>query len=88
MRIEFATIGDGTSVEVRLLEDLGGTEVVSDRIYTADHQVRIHFGVNFGVPLSARGLFRLLEKGCRPPVIGGKFAAYHPYWAERRKKNA
>ena len=84
MRIEFATIGDGTSVEVRLLEDLGGTEVVSDRIYTADHQGVLHFGV----PLSARGLFRLLEKGCRPPVIGGKFAAYHPYWAERRKKNA
>jgi hypothetical protein len=96
MKIEFAIIGDGTNVQVLLLEDLGflGTEHVEtpiDRIYTADHQGGLHFGEDRGVPISARDLFEWVESCWAPPVIGGRYAYLHPYWAERaeaRKRRA
>jgi hypothetical protein len=86
MRIEFSTIGDGTNVEVSLIEDLGGTEYVNDRVYTADHRGGLHFGEESRVPISAVDLFEWVEDSWAPPVIGGKYTYAHPYWAERAEK--
>jgi hypothetical protein len=91
MKIEFKTCGDGTNIEVLLLEDVDGRESVVDRIYTADHQGGLHFGEDRGVPISARDLFEWVESCWAPPVIGGRYAYLHPYWAERaeaRKRRA
>lgn len=91
MKIEFATIGDGTNVEVLLLEDLCGTDSVVERIYTADHRGGVHYGEDRGVPVSARSLFQWVEDNWYPPIIGGPRACLHPYWAERaeaRKRRA
>jgi hypothetical protein len=86
MRIEFTTTtGDGTNVEVLLLEDLGGTEVVADRVWTSDHQGGIWYGEELGVPIRARQLFSWVEESWAKPVIGGKYAEFHPYWQQRRE---
>jgi hypothetical protein len=83
VKIEFGVIGDGTNVQVSLLEDLGGVEVVADRLYTADHQGGIHYGEDRKVPISARGLFAWVDGSWADPIIGGRYASAHPYWAER-----
>ena len=77
MRIEFQIIGDGTNVEVLLLDDLG----VRDRAYTADHKGGIHYGEERGVPINARQLFQWVEQSWCPPIIGGRYSALHPYLA-------
>ena len=91
MRIEFSTVGDGTNVQVLLIEDLGQlgaerVEVTTDRIYTADHQGGIWYGEELGQPVSARQLFEWVEDSWAPPVIGGRYGKYHPYWTEREEK--
>ena len=82
MVIDFATIGDGTNVECRLLDDIGAI----DRIYTADHQGGIHYGEDRGIPISARELFQWVEETWAAPIIGGKLGHLHPYWHERAEK--
>ena len=61
MKIEFRTCGDGTNIEVLLVENLGGAEIVVDRIYTADHAGGIHYGQDQGVTISARQLFEWVK---------------------------
>jgi hypothetical protein len=82
MIIEFSNVGDGTNVEVSLVDDLG----VKDRIFTADHKGGVHYGDDQKVPVSARQLFEWVEDSWYPPIIGGKYAASHPYWHERAEK--
>ena len=86
MKIEFSTIGDGTNVEVSLLEDLGGTDHTVDRIYTADHQGGLHFDMERGVPCHAQQLFQWVEDSWAKPIIGGRYGHLHPYWYERKEK--
>ena len=86
MRIEFATVGDDTNVEVNLIEDLGGDEVRVDQIFTADHQGGIHFGEDRGQPIHARYLFQWVEESWAPPIIGGRYGHLHPHWHEREEK--
>ena len=83
MRIEFSTIGDGTNVEVSLIDNDGFAQ---DRVYTADHKGGLHFGDDQKVPVSARQLFEWVEDSWAPPVIGGRYGKYHPYWTEREEK--
>jgi hypothetical protein len=79
MKVEFETIGDGTNIQVRLIDDFG----VRDHIYTADHRGGIHYGEERAIPISAHQLFRWVEESWAPPIIGGKYAHLHPYWYER-----
>jgi hypothetical protein len=83
MIIEFSIIGDGTNVEVSLIDNDG---FLVDRIYTADHQGGIHYGDDQKVSISARQLFEWVEDSWAPPVIGGKFGHLHPYWHERAER--
>jgi hypothetical protein len=85
MRIEFRTCGSGTNIEVLLLEDLGGTESVVDRIHTAQNAGDIHYEQDRDIPVSARQLFEWVEDCWAPPVIGGRFGWLHPYWNERKE---
>jgi hypothetical protein len=82
MIIEFRTCGDGTNVEVSLIDDLG----VRDRIYTADHAGGIHYGEERGVPIKALQIFQWIEQSWARPIIGGRYSASHLYWAEREEK--
>lgn len=84
MKIEFRICGDGTNVEVLLLEYLGGSESVVDRICTADHAGGIWFGNDQLEPVSVRQLFEWVEDCWAPPVIGGRYGRWHPYWQERK----
>jgi hypothetical protein len=87
MKIEFSVANtDGTNVEVLLIEELGGAEVVADRIWTSEHRGGLHFGEEHGVPVSARGLFQWVEEVWEKPVIGGRYSALHPYWSEREER--
>lgn len=79
MRIELQTIGDGTNVEILLLDDLG----VRDRAYTADHTGRFHYGE---APINARQLFQHIEETWAKPIIGGRYGRFHPYFAQREEK--
>ena len=81
MKIEFSTIGDGTNVQVALLEDLGDIEVVKDRFYTKDH----HLNLGGGYRWRSEDTFFRLEDILQPPIIGGKWADHHPYWHEREE---
>ena len=83
MIIEFSIIGDGTNVEVSLIDD---DNLPVDRFYTADHKGSIHYDDDRKVPISARQLFEWVEDNCTPPVIGGKYGHLHPYWTERMEK--
>ena len=83
MRIEFSTVGDGTNIEVRLIDD---GNLFIDRVFTADHKGGLHFGDDQTVPVNARQLFEWVEDSWAPPVIGGKYGKYHPYWTEREEK--
>lgn len=78
MRIEFATIGDGTNVEVLLIDDTG----VVARAYTTDHRGGIHYNVEIQV----RELFQWVQDFWSPPIIGGHYSHLHLYWAEREAK--
>ena len=82
MRIEFQTIGDGTNVEVSLIEDIS----TLDRIYTADHKGGLHYGEERGVPIRVADLFEWVEESWAPPIIGGRYGRFHPYWHEREEK--
>ena len=82
MRIEFATCGNGTNVEILLLDDLG----VRDRAYSADHTGRFQYGEDRGIPINARQLFQHVEETWAPPIIGGRYGRFHPYFAEREEK--
>jgi hypothetical protein len=85
VRIEFALLGDGTNVEVLLLEDLGGWESVRDRFSTATHQ--FPFCMVPGSPqCDYEETFYDLELVMQPPKIGGRYAWLHPYWHERAEK--
>ena len=99
MRIEFSTIGDGTNVEVTLFEMLGDAEVVKGRFYSAQHQIA--FSDDFGAvcrpgwrePLitppdnfNVEHIFMVAEVIMDKPIIGGQFAAFHPYWHERKER--
>jgi len=79
MKIEFSDCG--TNVEVRLIDDIGTV----DRFYTACS--RFPFCM---VPGSSAcdytQTFYDLEDVLAPPVIGGRYSALHPYWAERAEK--
>ena len=90
MKIEFSSIGDGTNVQVLLIDRLDAgeppAEAVIDRVYTADHQGGIHYGEERGVPISARQIFQWVEESWAKPVIGGRYGHIHPYWAEREAK--
>ena len=79
MKIEFASIGDGTNIEVLLIDEIG----TRDSFYSSDRQVGFHWDK---VPVHAKQLFQTLEEGLAPPVIGGRFAKFHPYWREREEK--
>ena len=87
MRIEFRTCGDGTNIEVILIERLGldYSESSVDRIFTADHRGGIWYGDDQPEPVSARQLFEWVEDSWAPPVIGGRFGWLHPYWNERKE---
>ena len=86
MKIEFRSVGDGTNVEVLLLEELGGAEVINDCVYTSDHRGGLHFSENLGVQISARELFEWVEDCWAKPIIGGRYGWLHPYWYEREEK--
>lgn len=86
MKIEFSTIGDGTNIQVTLYEELGGTDSIVDRCYTADHRGGIYYGEDQRISVSAWRLFEWVEDSWLPPVIGGKYGAQHPYWQERLEK--
>jgi hypothetical protein len=88
MKIEFAVVGDGTNVEVRLSEELSGCEVTKDRFYTQQHQLQICARPGKPEYMLCEKFFIYLEEVLPLPVIGGRYAHLHPYWQEReaRKK--
>jgi hypothetical protein len=85
MKIEFSYCGNGTNIEVSLIEDLGGTEHTFDKFWTATH--RFPFCM---VPGSSAcdyaQTFYDMEAVMAPPIIGGHYGHLHPYWAERAEK--
>ena len=86
MRVEFATIGNGTNIQVSLLEMLGDTEVVTDRFYSAQHQFRLEMEMDEALAAWDSYCFPVLEDLMLSPIIGGSFSHLHPYWEERRKR--
>ncbi len=82
MKIEFSTLGEGTNIQVALLEMLGETEVVKDRFYTDAH----HLNLGGGYCVKAEDLFLRLEDILPPPIIGGEWGHLHPYWHEREER--
>lgn len=88
MKIEFSLIGDGTNIQVALLEMLGETEVVRDRFYSSRHNFPFCMVPN-SPECDYEETFYGLEEVMGPPKIGGELGHLHPYWAEReaaRKK--
>jgi len=89
MKIDFSLIGDGTNIQVSLVEMLGETERVKDRFYTQQHQFQICARPSKPEYMSCEKFFAYMEETAAPPVIGGEYGHLHPYWAEReaaRKK--
>ena len=92
MRIEFSYVGNGTNSAVRLVEDLTSVDGVAsfestvDHIFTADRQARFHYPEDRGIPVNARQLFQTVEETWAPPIIGGRYGRFHPYFAEREEK--
>jgi hypothetical protein len=90
MKIEFAAVGDGTNVEVLLIDCLDAgwppAEAVVDRFYTACHQFQICARPSKPEYMSCKQFFMYLEDVLVPPVIGGRYSALHIYWAERAEK--
>lgn len=82
MKLEFSLIGDGTNIQVALLEMLGEMEVVRDRFYSIDHQV-IFAAPDDHHSWYVEPAFEYLEERMKPPIIGGNLGHLHPYWAER-----
>lgn len=87
MRIEFQTIGDGTNVQVLLIdEQIPGWGTVA-LFYTSQH----HFDLTYSAegmpyPWESRSLFSALEEMSAQPKIGGYFADFHPYWKDHPKQ--
>lgn len=75
MRIEFGTIGNGTNVEVMLIDEKEPGWGIVDRFYTAAHG----FDLQIDAPLDREWFFGL-EDVLPKPIIGGQFADFHPYW--------
>ena len=86
MKIEFGIIGDGTNIQVLLLEELGGSELLRDRFYSRDHQLQICARPSKPEYMSCERFFAYLEETLSAPIIGGKYGAQHPYWQERLEK--
>lgn len=86
MKIEFSTIGDGTNVQVTLLDSPGSWEAVVDRFYTEQHQFQICARPSKPEYMSCEKFFAYLEEVVSKPVIGGKYGYLHPYWHEREEK--
>lgn len=82
MKIEFALAGNGTNVEVTLLDDVGTV----DRFYTVQHQFQICARPSKPEYMPCKQFFAYLEDTLAPPVIGGQYSASHPYWYERSEK--
>jgi hypothetical protein len=85
VKIEFSIVGDGTNIQVSLLEEMGGLERVKDRFYTQEHH--IHTLGWFSDPVLFSGVERIfenLEEVLQPPIIAGKWGHLHPYWEQRR----
>jgi hypothetical protein len=87
MKIEFRTCGDGTNIEIRLSEDLSGSEVTKDRFYTQQHQFYICAWPTKPKYMSCEKFFAYLEETLPKPTIGGKYSHLHPYWHERKMRN-
>lgn len=83
MKIEFASIGDGTNVQVSLMEILGDSEVIRDRFYTAQRKFPFCMVKTMNAEEYVQTFYDL-EEVMRKPVIGGRWAHLHPYWAERQ----
>jgi hypothetical protein len=80
VRIEFNDCG--VNVEVFLFDDLG----CSQKVWTADHQSLFHYSEERGIPINARQLFQTVKESWAPPIIGGRYGRFHPYFAEREEK--
>ena len=83
MKIEFGTIGDGTNIEVSLIDN---DDLPLDRVYTADHRGGLYFDEERGVSVNAANLFEWVEDCWAKPIIGGRYGHLHPYWHEREEK--
>jgi hypothetical protein len=90
MIIEFSYVGNGTNIGVFLIDRLDAgwppAEAVVDRIFTADRQARFHYPEERGIPVNARQVFQAVEETWAPPIIGGRYGRFHPYFAEREEK--
>jgi hypothetical protein len=89
MRIEFSLVGDGTNIQVELIERLNAeSEQCVDRFYSQQHHFELR--MDFDEPLCAwdSTCFPILEEQLLPPFIGGELAQFHPYWEERKKRRA
>jgi hypothetical protein len=84
MKLEFSLLGDGTNVQVALLEMLGETETVKDRFYTATHKFPLCLIPN-SPQCEYEETFYDLEGVMEPPKIGGSLGHLHPYWHEREE---
>lgn len=81
MKIEFSIIGDGTNIQVALLE-MG--ETVKDRFYTATHKFPLCLIPN-SPQCEYEQTFYDLEEVMGPPKIWGPLGHLHPYWQEREE---
>jgi hypothetical protein len=88
VRIEFAVIGDGTNVQVSLIDEKEPGWGIVDRFYTASHEMQVTSFKTEDVPFHAKATFEMAEAFLAPPVIGGQFAPFHPYWKEREQARA
>jgi hypothetical protein len=85
MKIEFRIVGDGTNIQVSLIETFPmseGAYFVKDSFYTATHKLPLIIFVGGG--LHWEEAFEKLEDSMEPPIIAGEYAHLHPYWEQRR----
>jgi hypothetical protein len=87
VKIEFSTLGDGTNIQVSLIEILGDAEVVNDRFYSSQHFIEKLYLTPRWSMVSCKQVFRDLEGVMQPPIIGGEWGHLHPYWNERSEAN-
>jgi hypothetical protein len=85
MKIEFASIGDGTNIQVSLIEMLGDSEVIKDRFYTAQHSFPLCMVKTMNAEEYVQTFYDL-EEVMSKPIIGGCWSHLHPYWAEREER--
>lgn len=77
MRIEFQTIGDGTNIEVLLIDEIEPGLGIVKRFYTCAHG----FECRITEPITEEWFVEVYSL-CPPPIIGGQFARFHPYWKD------